>query len=81
MRARLAGTDWYAHLPLVLLELRIVPREDSSVSAPEALFGAPLVHPVEFLDNLSSLQRNISDKFSRFSKTILFLLIIISPLL
>ena len=51
LRARLAGTDWYAHLPLVLLGLRSVPREDSSVSASEALFGAPLVLPGEFLDS------------------------------
>ena len=51
MRARLAGTDWFAHLPLVLLGLRSTPREDSSVSASEALFGAPLVLPGEFLDS------------------------------
>ena len=51
LRARLAGTDWFAHLPLVLLGLRSVPREDSSVSASEALFGAPLVLPGEFLDS------------------------------
>ncbi len=50
LRARLAGTDWFHHLPLVLLGLRSVPREDSSVSASEALFGSPLVLPGEFLD-------------------------------
>ena len=51
LRARLAGTDWYAHLPLVLVGLRSVPRKDSSVSASEALFGAPLELPGEFLDS------------------------------
>ncbi|XP_023323591.1 uncharacterized protein LOC111697725 [Eurytemora carolleeae] len=35
---------------VVLLGLRSVPREDSSVSASEALFGSPLVLPGEFLD-------------------------------
>jgi hypothetical protein len=51
LQARLAETDWYAHLPLVLLGLRNVPREGSSASAFEALFGAPLVFSGEFLDS------------------------------
>ena len=50
LSARLAGTDWFHHLPLVLIGLRSVPREDSSVSASEALFGSLLVLPGEFLD-------------------------------
>ena len=45
LRACLAGTDWFHHLPLVLLGLRSVPREDSSVFTSEALFGSPLVLP------------------------------------
>ena len=51
LRARLAGSDWFHHLPLVLLGLRCAPREDSAVSASEALFGTPLVLPGEFLDS------------------------------
>ena len=51
LRARLAGTDWFHHLPLVLLGLRSVPREDSSTSPSEAVFGSPLVLPCEFLDS------------------------------
>ena len=51
LRARLAGNDWFHHLPLVLLGLQSVPREDSAISASEALFGSPLVLPVEFLDS------------------------------
>ena len=48
--ACLAGTDWFHHLPLVLLGLRSIPREDSSISASEALFGSQLVLPGEFLN-------------------------------
>jgi len=51
LRARLSGADWFDHLPLVLLSLRSVPREDSAISASETLFGSPLVLPGEFLDS------------------------------
>ena len=51
LRARLAGSDWFHHLPLVLLGLRSVPREDSSISSSEAVFGSPIVLPCEFLDS------------------------------
>ena len=62
LRGRLAGTDWFHHLPLVLLGLRSIPREDSSVSASEALFGSPLVLPREFLQ--SCPRRSISEESS-----------------
>ena len=51
LRSRLAGSDWFHHLTLVLLDLRSVPREDSAISAFEALFGSLLVVPGEFLDS------------------------------
>ena len=51
LRARLSGTDWFNHLPLVLLGLRSVPRENSAIPASEALFGSPLVLSGEFLDS------------------------------
>ena len=50
LRARLAGSDWYEHLPLVMLGLRTVPKDDSAFSAAEAVFGSPLSLPGEFLD-------------------------------
>ena len=50
LRARLAGFDCFHHLPLVLLGLRNVPRDDSAVSAAEVLFGTPLTLPGEFLN-------------------------------
>ena len=51
LRAWLSGTDWFHHLPLVLLGLQSVPREDSAISASETLFGSPLVLPRGFLDS------------------------------
>ena len=50
LKSRLAGPDWYQHLPLVLLGLRAAPRDDSGVSAAELTFGAPLMLPGPLLD-------------------------------
>jgi hypothetical protein len=49
LRARLAGSRWPEHLPWVLLGLRTAPKEDSSVSAAELVYGAALALPAEFL--------------------------------
>jgi transposase InsO family protein len=49
LRARLAGSDWPAHLPWVLLGLRVAPREDSGVSAAELVYGCALSLPSQFL--------------------------------
>jgi Integrase zinc binding domain/Integrase core domain len=45
LRPRLAGADWFSHLPWVMLGLRAVPRENSGLSAAELVFGAPLTLP------------------------------------
>lgn len=45
LKARLAGVDWAAHLPWVLLSLRATPKEDSNVSSAEMLYGAPILLP------------------------------------
>ena len=50
LHAHLAGFDWYLHLPLVLLGLRSVPKEDTGFSFSEAFFGSPLTVPGEILD-------------------------------
>ena len=42
LRARLAGPDWVSHLPLVMLDLRSFPKDDSGFSPAEAVFGSPL---------------------------------------
>ena len=40
---RPAGSDWFHHLPLVLLELQSVPSEDLLISSSKAVFYSPLV--------------------------------------
>ena len=50
LRARSSDSDWVFHLPLVLLGLRSVPKEDTGFSVSEAVYGSPLSIPGEFLD-------------------------------
>ena len=45
LRARLAGDNWLAHLPYVLLSLRATPKEDSNLSSAELVYGAPILLP------------------------------------
>jgi hypothetical protein len=45
LRARNCGTAWAEHLAWALLGLRAAPKEDSGVSAAEAVFGRPLLLP------------------------------------
>jgi transposase InsO family protein len=49
LRACLAGNDWPAYLPWILLGLRAAPKEDSRVSSAELVLGSPLTLPGEFL--------------------------------
>ena len=49
LRAGLTSSDWFEHLPWVLLGLRAVPREDSATSASEAVYGSELILPHHFL--------------------------------
>ena len=49
LRARLAGTDWVSHLPLVMLGLRSSPKDDSGFFPAEAVFDSPLSLPGKFL--------------------------------
>ena len=50
LRARLAGSDWFSHLPLVLLGLRATPKDDTSLFVSEAVYGSPLTLPGELVD-------------------------------
>jgi len=50
-RARSADSDWVSHLPLVLLGLRSVPKEDTGFAVSEAVYGSALTIPGEFLDS------------------------------
>jgi Integrase zinc binding domain/Integrase core domain len=45
LKARQCGTAWAEHVPWVLLGLRAAPKEDSNVSAAEAVYGEQLVIP------------------------------------
>ena len=47
--SQLAGSDWFLHLSLVLLGLRTVPKDDTSLSVSKAVYGSPLTLPGEFL--------------------------------
>jgi Integrase zinc binding domain/Integrase core domain len=45
LKARQCGSAWAEHVPWVLLGLRCAPKEESGVSAAEAVYGLPLVLP------------------------------------
>lgn len=49
LRARLAGPNWFSHLPWVLLGLRVAPKEDNGLSSAEVLYGSTLTVPGDFL--------------------------------
>jgi len=48
LRARAADSDWVLHLPLVLLGLRSVPKEDTGFSISEAVYGSALTIVLSF---------------------------------
>ena len=41
----LAGNNWLAHLPYILLSLRATPKEDSSILSAELVYGASILFP------------------------------------
>ena len=49
LRARMAGSDWVSHLPLVMLGLWTAPKDDSGFSPAEAVYGTHLSLPGEFI--------------------------------
>jgi hypothetical protein len=51
LRARAAAATWSEELPFVLLGLRAQPREYTGLSPAEAVFGAQIVLPYEFMQN------------------------------
>ena len=70
LRARCASTDWYDQLPLVLLGLRVSPKEDSNVSTAEMVYGTTLALPGTFLDEPEPpgevFQRQLRRAFDRW---------------
>jgi hypothetical protein len=65
LRARAAAATWSEELPFVLLGLRAQPREDTGLSPTEAVFGALIVLPNEFLQNDELSVDTIVKKFSK----------------
>jgi hypothetical protein len=49
LRARTSAATWVEEIPSILLGLCAQPREDTGLSPAEAVFGAPIVLPNEFL--------------------------------
>ena len=45
----MAGSDWFSHLPLVMLGLQTAPEDDFVFSPAEAVYGTHLSLPSEFL--------------------------------
>ena len=54
LQARLAGSDWVSHLPLVMLGLQFSPQDDSGFSPTETGYGIPSFFPGEFLGSFFS---------------------------
>ena len=67
LRAPLAGSVWFVHLPLVLLGLWSVPKEDTWFSISKAVFGSPFTVPGEFLDSTRSCLLSFSRRLNRLS--------------
>ena len=71
LRARMSGSDWSSHLPLVMLGLRAAPKDDSSFSPAEAVYGSNLSLPGEFIKHTEFppevFLRKIERAVSRFS--------------
>ena len=69
LRSRLAGVDWVAHLPWVLLGLRSAPKEDSGLSSAELLYGTPLTLPGELLSVPEAAPRAVVDYLRHVAPT------------
>jgi hypothetical protein len=65
LRACAASRTWSKELPFILLGLRAQPKEDTGLSPAEAVFGAPIVLPNEFLQNEEISVDSINKKFSK----------------
>ena len=65
LHSPLADSDWFLPLPLVLLGLHSIPKEDTGFSFSEAVFGAPLSAPGEFLDSLELASFSCLQKIER----------------
>ena len=62
LHARLAGSDWFDHLPLVMLGLWTTPRDRTGFSASKAVYGTSLCLLGEFLDSVNLPPREFLDR-------------------
>jgi hypothetical protein len=67
LRSRAAAATWSEELPFVLLGLRAQLREDTGLSPAEAVFGAQIVLPNEFLQND---ELTVDTMVKKFAKTL-----------
>jgi hypothetical protein len=58
LKARLAAADWPEHLPWVLLNMNVAPREDTGKSAAEMVYGTTLTLPAQLA---ASQERPVED--------------------
>jgi hypothetical protein len=65
LRTRASAGTWSEELPFLLLGLRAQPREDTGLSPAEAVFGAQIVLPNEFLKNDELSVDTIVKKFAK----------------
>ncbi len=61
LRARQAAAQWLEHLPWVLLGIRAAPKEDSGISAAEAVFGGQLALPGQLVDPAGAVSLPLSE--------------------
>ena len=73
LSAHLGSSDWFEHLPWVLLGLNTSPREDSATSASEAVYGSALTLPGQFLEvqdpPTNMFYENLKNSMSGFQPT------------
>ena len=68
LQTRLAGPDWFDHLPLFMLGLQTTPNDDTWFSSAEPVHGAPLCLPGEFLDTEDLSPKEFLDGFNLLFK-------------
>ena len=73
LHARLASSDWFEHMPWVLLGLHTSPREDSATATSERVYGSVLTLPGQFLEvqdpPINLFYENLKNSMSGFQPT------------
>jgi hypothetical protein len=64
--------DWASHQPLVLLCLRVAPKEDTAIFLAERVYGSPLTLPGQFLEASTHPQKSLSSSCRGLFKCLVF---------